>query len=93
VAIGSPRLSVLGTGGSQSEMQLSLPMAADVSVKIYNARGALVRNLFSGRVSSGERTLMWDGRDGSGRPAASGAYFVQASTGNTVLTGRVVMVR
>ena len=93
VVIGLPRLSVLGTGGSQAELQLSLPQSADVSVKIYNARGALVRDLFSGRVGSGERSLVWDGRDGSGRPAASGAYFVRATTGSNVLTGRVLMVR
>ena len=93
VVIGQPRLYVLGTGGSQAELQLNLPRAADVSVKIYDARGALVRDLYSGRVESGGRSLVWDGRDTGGRQAASGVYFVRATAGADVLTGRVLMVR
>ena len=81
VVIGMPRLAVLGTGGSQAELQLNLPMSTDVSVKIYNARGALVRDLFSGRVTSGARSLVWDGRDGAGRQASSGTYFVRVNAG------------
>ncbi len=93
VVLGDPRLSVLGQGGDRAELRLSLPQGADVAVKIYNARGQLVRDLFSGRVSAGERVLVWDGRDTAGRQAASGVYFVRAETGSEALTGRVVMVR
>jgi len=93
LVIGGPRLAVLGQGGDRAELQLSLPRGADVAVRIYNARGQLVRDLFSGRLAAGERVLVWDGRDGHGRLAASGVYLVQAVTGQQALTGRVVMVR
>ena len=93
VLLGDPRLAVLGQGGARAELQLSLPRAADVSVKIYNARGMLVRDLFDGSVASGERVLAWDGRDAGGRQVASGVYLVRATAGADVLTGRVVMVR
>jgi flagellar hook assembly protein FlgD len=91
--IGDPRLAVIGQGGSRAELRLSLPQGADVSVKIYNARGQLVRDLFSGHVGAGQQVLVWDGHDGQGRQAASGVYFVRAETGRQALTGRVVMVR
>jgi hypothetical protein len=93
VMIGDPRLAVIGQGGSRAELRLSLPQGADVSVKIYNARGQLVRDLFSGHVGAGQQVLVWDGHDGQGRQAASGVYFVRAETGRQALTGRVVMVR
>ena len=88
-----PRLLVLGQGSGSAELQLSLPNAADVSVKIYNARGLLVRDLYRGHVDGGSSLMVWDGRDGDGRQTASGVYFVRAIAGADVLNGRVVMVR
>jgi carboxypeptidase T len=88
-----PRLAVLGGGGGQARLQLTLGQPADAQVRIYNARGMLVRDLFDGRLDAGQRVLVWDGRDGNGRTAASGVYFVRAVTGGQALTGRVTMVR
>lgn len=91
--LAGPRLLVLHQGGGRAELQLSLPQAGDIAVKIYNARGQLVRNLFADRVDSGSRVMVWDGCDGQGRQAASGIYLVRVETGTTMLTGRVVLVR
>jgi len=88
-----PRLAVLGGGGDQARLQLTLGQAGDAQVRIYNARGMLVRDLFSGSLDAGQRVLVWDGRDAGGRTAASGVYFVRAVTGGQALTGRVTMVR
>jgi carboxypeptidase T len=88
-----PRLAVLGAGDGQARLQLTLGQSADAQVRIYNARGMLVRDLFDGRLDAGQRVLVWDGRDASGRTAASGVYFVRAVTGGQALTGRVTMVR
>ena len=88
-----PRLLVLGQGSGRAELQLSLGQVGDVTVKIYNARGHLVRDLFAGRLEAGSRRLVWDGRDGQGRQVASGVYFVRAVAGATTLHGRVTMVR
>ncbi|MEZ4385979.1 MAG: M14 family zinc carboxypeptidase [Candidatus Krumholzibacteriia bacterium] len=93
VVIGAPRLAVLGSGGGRAELQLSLPRAGELTVKVYNARGQLVRRLFGGAADAGTRTLVWDGRDSGGRPAASGVYLVRATAGPDVLKGRVVLVR
>ncbi len=88
-----PRLAVLGGDEGQARLQLTLGQPADAQVRIYNARGMLVRDLFDGRLDAGQRVLVWDGRDGTGRTAASGVYFVRAVTGGQTLTGRVMMVR
>lgn len=93
IVIGGPRLAVLGGGSGQAELQLTLPLATDLKVKIYNARGMLVRDLYSGAANAGTQVLTWDGRDRRGGQAASGVYFVRAVTSKEVLTDRVVMVR
>jgi len=92
IVIGGPRLNVLAQGSDQAELQLTLPQAGDVSVKIYNARGLLVRDLFNGQVN-GSQVMVWDGRDGGGRQTASGVYFVRVEAGAETLNSRVVMVR
>ncbi len=92
VVIGSPSLRVLAQGSDQAELQLTLSQASEVMVKIYNARGQLVRDLYSGHVES-RHVMVWDGRDVSGRNVASGVYFVQVQAGVETLNSRVVMVR
>jgi len=47
------------------------------SVKIYNARGELVRVLAIQRFDAGLQRLVWQGRDENGSSVASGVYHVQ----------------
>ncbi len=94
VVIGGPRLRVLGNvTGSQSRLELSLPGQADVTVDIHDARGARIKQLFTGSMAGGTRVLVWDGRDGRGQAVASGVYFVRMNTGREALTDRVFFVR
>jgi hypothetical protein len=92
--INGPRLKVLGNvTGSASRFELSLPGQANVTVDIHDARGARIRQLFTGSMSGGSRVIVWDGRDSHGQAVASGVYFVRMDTGRESLTDRVVIVR
>lgn len=51
-----------------------LPAGASGSVRIYDARGRMVRNLHEGPFTSSRFT--WDGRDHGGRALATGVYLV-----------------
>lgn len=90
----TPGLRVLGSvTGRQARLQMNLPHAADVTIDVFDARGARVRNLRSGSMEAGTRTLVWDGRDSAGRDVSSGVYLVRMLYGHETFTGRVVMVR
>lgn len=94
ILISGPMLRVLDRVGSGSaRIELSLPGSRDVSVAIYDARGARIRQLHAGGLQGGTTTMMWDGRDTQGRAASSGVYFVRMTAGNEALTGRVIVVR
>ena len=94
VVIGGPRLRVLGNvTGASSRLELSLPGQADVSVDIHDARGARIRQLYTGSMGGGTRVMVWDGRNNSGQSVASGVYFVRMKAGRQTLTDRVVIVR
>jgi hypothetical protein len=50
---------------------------AHVSLRVFDARGRLVRTLVDGYEPGGDRTASWFGRDDRGLPVASGIYYYQ----------------
>jgi len=62
------------------------------TVEIYDLRGRRLRSL---RVadSAVTRSVIWDGRDAAGRPAAAGTYLVLMRSTAGVLKGRAVIAR
>ena len=75
-----------------------LAESGDVSVKIYDIGGHLVRTLSVGFKPVGyyltqERAVHWDGRNEAGEPVSSGVYFLKFVTGDFSATQRVVIVK
>lgn len=72
---------------------LSVPDGAEaVDVGIYNLLGQLVRQVWTGPLAAGEHRMTWDGRDGQGRPVASGAYLYQVRMGEQLRTRKMVKI-
>lgn len=70
-----------------------LQTGAHTELDIYDISGRLVRTLVSGFVPAGEHQVVWDGRDSSGRRAASGVYLYRLSAGGQTETRRMVLVK
>ncbi len=64
-----------------------------VRLRVYDVRGKLVRTLVDGALPAGEHAIVWDGRDGQGRAAASGVYLYRLETGRQALSGRMLMLK
>ncbi len=47
------------------------------TLSVYNLAGGRVAKLIDGPVSAGRQSIVWNGRDASGRRVASGVYFVR----------------
>ena len=56
-------------------ISFTLAQSGPASLKIYNAKGQMVRELANAEYSAGKHHLVWDGRDTKGRPVSSGLYF------------------
>jgi len=52
-----------------------IPIQSDISTKIYDANGRLVKTLVSEKQESGFYQINWDGRDDHSRRVAAGVYF------------------
>ena len=53
-------------------VQVSMPKAANVSLKVYDTTGKTVAVVYEGRLSSGEHTINWNAGN-----LPSGAYFME----------------
>jgi pullulanase len=64
-----------------------------VAVRVYDVRGQLVRTAFRGVLPAGPAAVPWDGRDGGGRPVATGVYIYRLETASQSLAGRMLLVK
>jgi hypothetical protein len=74
-------------------ISFSMPEAGDVSLKIYNIRGQLVRTLVNKRTPAGYHEVTWDGRDQSDRAAASGVFFYRLETQDFSKTRKMMLIK
>jgi|AP95_1055475.scaffolds.fasta_scaffold10998_3 hypothetical protein len=53
---------------------------ANVSIRVFNVLGQVVRTLVDGTMSIGVHRVTWDARDDSGTTVATGLYLYQMET-------------
>jgi len=61
---------------SSTTVRYSLPRAGNVSVKVYDAAGSLVKTLVNGSRPAGDNTATWNGETDEDVHAAPGVYFI-----------------
>jgi flagellar hook assembly protein FlgD len=66
---------------------------SDVSLKVYNAAGQMVRVLRQGRVKPGSYATTWNGCDQKGRRLAAGVYVCTLDGPGTRITRKVVLTQ
>lgn len=74
-------------------IRYGLPSAMPVTLAVYDVLGRRVAVLQDGRQERGYHTVHWTGRTAQGTPVSSGTYLYRLEAGNTVRTGRLVIVR
>jgi Peptidase family C25/FlgD Ig-like domain len=76
-----------------TRISFSLPSQQSVDLKVYSARGRLVRSLLHGSQPAGLHHAVWGGRDDRGQIVASGVYFYRLETGEGSFTGKMVLTK
>jgi hypothetical protein len=70
-----------------------LPREAEVSLKVYDVNGRLVRDLLGVHFAAGAHRFGWDLRDRAGALVRSGLYLVLLRTDGAIRTARLAIVR
>ena len=77
------------------EVNISFSTASNNNVKIniYNIRGQKITTLYDGKLSAGQHTFHWNGKDSNGRSAASGIYLLRVESGNEHHTLKMILMK
>jgi hypothetical protein len=76
-----------------TKIRYALTKTGNVSLKIYDITGKLVRNLFDSIQKASIHTINWDGKDNQGKRLPSGLYFLCLRVNGTTETKRIVVSR
>ena len=74
-------------------IRYQVAQAGRATLRVYDVSGSLVRTLVDRVHPAGAFDARWDGRDGQGRPVASGVYFYRLQAGDFVQTRRMVLLK
>jgi serine protease AprX len=78
---------------SRTSFDLVVPPGEPVTVRIFDCRGGLVRELPTGATLSQGGVLVWDGTNSEGSHVATGVYFARISAGSLDRTIKLLLIR
>jgi len=68
-------------------------LPSSVSAKVFDVSGRCVKDFGVVRVADGTATIIWDGRDDSGKASASGVYVFAARAADALGTKKLLLLR
>jgi flagellar hook assembly protein FlgD len=71
----------------------TIPEKANVSLKIYNNVGQLVKTLIDDTQEAGTMSVVWDGKDDRGQTVSSGLYYYRLVSGNFVASRKMLVLK
>jgi len=77
----------------RTTLSFELGWSGPVNIGVFDLRGMLMKPLFNGRLDQGRHSLVWDGRDQSGREAPSGTYLFRIEAGGGSCTRKAVLLK
>lgn len=84
------------TGPTRLQYQIPATLAGGaeipVTVTLHDILGREVRRFEPGPQEVGLYSLLWDGLDAAGKPAATGTYFYRVQAAKVIEVGRVVVL-
>ncbi len=74
-------------------VRFTLAEGAHASLRVYDVSGRVIRILLEDPLPAGFHEILWDGRDGRGRPAPSGIYLLRLEGTGPPRTGKALLLR
>ncbi len=74
-------------------IKFSLKEDSDVSIMIYNIKGAVVRMLADDEMSTAYHEVIWDGKDNAGKQVGSGVYFYKMKAEKYTATKKMILMK
>lgn len=78
---------------SEAFINFFLPTGTNVSLKIYNSYGELIKVLVDRNLNAGLHFVIWDGKDYRNKIVSSGVYFYHLEVGDFRKVGNLIFVK
>jgi len=77
----------------ETTIAYQLPQNEKVTLRIYNLRGELVKELVNGFKGAGYLAVVWDGKDSQNNEVNSGIYLIKMQVGNYLAVKKATLLR
>ena len=77
----------------ETTIEYQVPRIEPIQIRVFNILGQQIRTLVDEVREAGRHLVIWDGRDNSGRPVASGVYFCQMTAGSYRETRKMTLLK
>ena len=77
----------------RTTIRFELAEAGATRLVVLDLAGRLLRTLIEAPLDRGPGSVVWDGRDDSGRDAAAGTYLLRLESGGEVVNGKLALLR
>ncbi len=74
-------------------IEFDVPRRSAVTLSVFNILGQEVRRLIDNSLAAGTYRLEWDGKTSGGQDAGSGVYFYKLTSGDVVISKKMVLLR
>ncbi|UCH10377.1 MAG: right-handed parallel beta-helix repeat-containing protein, partial [Fidelibacterota bacterium] len=74
-------------------IRYDLPVQSQVRLRIFDMTGRTIRTLVEANQHASSHRVVWDGRDHSGRPVATGIYFYELVAGDFKQVNKMVLLK
>ena len=77
----------------RTTVSFDLVTTQKVSLQVFNTKGQLIRTLVDGQVQQGSHTIEWNGKDSTGKSAASGIYLFKLKAGACTEIAKALLLK
>jgi len=74
-------------------IEFQVPYDIQLSVKIFNLKGELVKTLFEGAQQAGYHKIKWDGKNINNQPASAGLYICRLTSENYSMSRKMLLLK
>ncbi len=74
-------------------ISFSLPAEQKIELTVYNIKGQKVKQLVSGKLPTGEHSIVWEGKDTNGKSVSTGIYFYKLKAGKKEISRKMLLLK
>jgi hypothetical protein len=76
-----------------THIKYQLPQNSNVTIKVYNSIGQVVKTLVNNSVEAGYHEVVWDGTNDTGVKVSSGVYIYRMTTAHFVKSHKLILMK